>query len=32
MAKPQRTIKKANKGQRPASSKARKAKRHLVKT
>jgi hypothetical protein len=32
MAKPQRAIKKANHGKRPASSKARKAKRHQVRT
>jgi hypothetical protein len=32
MAKPQRKAKKANHGKRPASSKARKRKRHLVKT
>lgn len=32
MAKPHRLIKKANKGQRPANAKARRAKRKLVKT
>jgi hypothetical protein len=32
MAKPGRKAKKANHGMRPANSKARKAKRHLVKT
>lgn len=32
MAKPQRVIKKANHGKRPASSKARRAKRKLVRT
>jgi hypothetical protein len=32
MAKPQRKAKKANHGKRPANSKARKTKRHLVKT
>jgi hypothetical protein len=32
MAKPHRTAKKANHGKRPANSKARKRKRHLVKT
>ena len=32
MAKPGRKPKKANHGRRPANSKARKAKRHLVKT
>jgi hypothetical protein len=32
MAKPHRTPKKANKGRRPANSKARKAKRKQVKT
>ena len=32
MAKPQRTIKKANHGKRPANAKARRAKRRLVRT
>jgi hypothetical protein len=32
MAKPGRKAKKANHGKRPANSKARKTKRHLVKT
>jgi hypothetical protein len=32
MAKPHRTLKKANKGARPANSKARRAKRANVKT
>jgi hypothetical protein len=32
MAKPHRTAKKANHGKRPANSKARKQKRHQVKT
>jgi hypothetical protein len=32
MAKPDRVIKKANHGKRPANSKARKAKRHRVRT
>jgi len=32
MAKPHRTHKKANHGKRPANSKARKAKRRLVRT
>ncbi len=32
MAKPQRKIKKANHGKRPASSKTRKSKRQVVKT
>jgi len=32
MAKPHRTLKKANHGKRPANSKARKQKRQLVKT
>lgn len=32
MAKPHRLVKKANKGQRPANAKARKAKRAMVKT
>jgi hypothetical protein len=32
MAKPHRVLKKANHGKRPANSKARKQKRHLVKT
>jgi len=32
MAKPDRVIKKANHGKRPANSKARKAKRHKVRT
>jgi hypothetical protein len=32
MAKPQRKLKKANHGRRPASSKARKAKRKAVRT
>lgn len=32
MAKPQRKLKKANHGARPASSKARKSKRRKVKT
>jgi hypothetical protein len=32
MAKPHRTLKKANHGRRPSSSKARKAKRKLVRT
>jgi len=32
MAKPDRVIKKANHGQRPANSKARRAKRRVVKT
>lgn len=32
MAKPHRTLKKANHGKRPANSKARKQRRHLVKT
>jgi len=32
MAKPQRQIKKANHGKRPANSKARKRKRWLVRT
>lgn len=32
MAKPQRKIKKANHGKRPASSKARKSKRQVVRT
>ena len=32
MAKPQRVLKKANHGRRPASSKARRAKRKLVRT
>jgi hypothetical protein len=32
MAKPQRALKKANHGRRPANSKARKAKRHQVRT
>ena len=32
MSKPQHKSKKANHGKRPASSKARKAKRHKVKT
>jgi len=32
MAKPHRTLKKANKGQRPANSKARRGKRGKVKT
>ena len=32
MAKPGRKIKKANHGQRPASSKARRAKRKAIKT
>jgi hypothetical protein len=32
MAKPQRIIKKANHGKRPANSKARRARRKLVRT
>lgn len=32
MAKPHRNLKKANHGKRPANSKARKQKRHLIKT
>ncbi len=32
MAKPQRKLKKANHGRRPASSKARRLKRRLVRT
>ena len=32
MAKPHRTLKKANKGARPANAKARRAKRRVVKT
>jgi len=32
MAKPQRKIKKANHGKRPANAKARKAKRRQIKT
>jgi hypothetical protein len=32
MAKPHRQLKKANHGKRPANAKARKAKRHAVKT
>jgi hypothetical protein len=32
MAKPHRKLKKANHGKRPSNSKARKAKRHMVKT
>jgi hypothetical protein len=32
MTKPHRQLKKANHGRRPANSKARKAKRHVVKT
>lgn len=32
MSKPQHEVKKANHGKRPASSQARKAKRHQVKT
>jgi hypothetical protein len=32
MAKPHRVAKKANHGKRPANSRARKAKRHLVRT
>lgn len=32
MAKPGRTLKKANHGKRPANSKTRKQKRHKVKT
>lgn len=32
MAKPQRKIKKANHGKRPANAKARKAKRKVIKT
>ena len=32
MAKPHRSLKKANHGARPANSKARKMKRHRVKT
>ena len=32
MSKPGRTLKKANHGKRPANAKARKAKRHAVKT
>jgi hypothetical protein len=32
MAKPQRVTKKANHGKRPANSKARKAKRQIVRT
>jgi hypothetical protein len=32
MAKPHRPLKKSNHGARPANSKARKAKRHQVKT
>ena len=32
MAKPHRTLKKANHGSRPANSKARKAKRKLIRT
>lgn len=32
MSKPQHVVKKANHGKRPASSQARKAKRHQVKT
>jgi hypothetical protein len=32
MAKPQRVAKKANHGKRPANSKARKAKRQVVRT
>lgn len=32
MAKPHRKLKKANHGSRPANAKARKAKRHKVKT
>ena len=32
MAKPTRTLKKANHGKRPANAKARKAKRQIVRT
>ncbi len=32
MSKPGRTIKKANHGKRPANAKARKGKRHAIKT
>jgi len=32
MAKPQRKLKKANHGRRPANGKSRKAKRHKVRT
>lgn len=32
MAKPHRVLKKANHGKRPSNSKARKARRHLVRT
>ena len=32
MAKPTRTVKKANHGKRPANAKARRAKRRLVRT
>ncbi len=32
MAKPQRVLKKANHGKRPASSKARRAKRKMIRT
>ena len=32
MSKPHRTVKKANHGKRPANAKARKAKRHAIRT
>jgi hypothetical protein len=32
MAKPHKKVKKANHGKRPANAKARKAKRHMIKT